>query len=173
MSIVPGEKSLNVRSGETGGQEQVTKEESGTVPNITEFAPLINFTIGSFERLEILMAQIVSDFHDKIRAKLEMQKTQEEMLETILVESLLESIDELRIVLINFVLREYNGPFFSNPANVKWFAKIVTKLAAAFNDFEAGKIGYANLINILSNIRSELRGFLYKAVGTKPPIPPS
>jgi len=89
------------------------------------------------------------------------------MLETMQIESLLESIDELRIVLINLIWREYNGPFFSNPANVKWFAKIVTKLAAAFNDFEAGKIGYANLISILSNIRSELRGFLYKAVGAK------
>jgi len=167
MSIVPDEKSLNVRSGEAGGQGQVTKEESGVAPNLTEFAPLINFATGSFERLNTMMAQILSDLHDKIRAKLEMQKTQEEMLETILVESLLESIDELRIVLINLILREYNGPFFSNPANVKWFAKIVTKLAAAFNDFEAGKIGYANLISILSNIRSELRGFLYKAVGAK------
>ncbi len=119
------------------------------------------------------MAQILSDFHDKIRAKLEMQKAQEERLETIMVASLLESIDELRIVLINLIWREYNEPSFNNPANVKWFAKIVTKLAAAFNDFEAGKIGYANLINILSIIRSELRGFLYKAVGTKPLVPPS
>jgi len=167
MSIVPDEKSLNVRSGEAGGQGQVTKEESGVAPNLTEFAPLITFVTGSFERLNTMMAQILSDFHDKIRAKLEAQKTQEEMLETMLTESLLESIDELRIVLINLIWREYNGPFFSNPANVKWFAKIVTKLAATFNDFEAGKIGYANLISILSNIRSELRGFLYKAVGAK------
>ena len=167
MSTVPDEKGLNTQTVGASGQGQITKEESGTVPNITEFAPLINFTTGSFEMLEILMAQIVSDFHNKIRAKLEMQKTQEEMLEAILVESLLESIDELRIVLFNFIWREYNEPFFNNPANVKWFAKIVTKLAAAFNDFEAGKIDYANLINILSNIRSELRGFLYKAVETK------
>jgi len=167
MSIVPDEKSLNVRSGEAGGQGQVTKEESGVAPNLTEFAPLITFVTGSFERLNTMMAQILSDFHDKIRAKQEAQKTYEEMLETMQIESLLESIDELRIVLINLIWREYNGPFFSNPANVKWFAKIVTKLAAAFNDFEAGKIGYANLISILSNIRSELRGFLYKAVGAK------
>jgi len=167
MSIVPDEKSLNVRSGEAGGQGQVTKEESGVAPNLTEFAPLITFVTGSFERLNTMMAQILSDFHDKIRIKQEAQKTYEEMLETMQIESLLESIDELRIVLINLIWREYNGPFFSNPANVKWFAKIVTKLAATFNDFEAGKIGYANLISILSNIRSELRGFLYKAVGAK------
>ena len=173
MSTVQDEKGLNAQTVGAGGQGQITKKESGVVPNLTEFAPLIDFATGSFERLNSFMAQILSDFHDKIRDKLEMQKTQEEMLETILVESLLESIDELRIVLINLVWREYNEPFFNDPANAKWFAKIVTKLAAAFNDFEAGKIGYANLINILSNIRSELRGFLYKAVGTKPPIPPS
>jgi len=167
VSTVQDEKGMNAQTGGVGGQGQAVKEESGVAPNLTEFAPLINFATGSFERLNTMMAQILSDFHDKIRAKLEAQKTQEEMLETILVESLLESIDELRIVLINLILREYNGPFFSNPANVKWFAKIVTKLAAAFNDFEAGKIGYANLISILSNIRSELRGFLYKAVGAK------
>jgi hypothetical protein len=167
MSTVPDEKGLNTQTVGAGGQGQITKEESGAVPNLTEFAPLIVFTTGSFERLNTLMAQILSDFLDKIRAKLEMQKTQEERLETTLVASLLESIDELRIVLINLIWREYNESFFNNPANVKWFAKIVTKLAAAFNDFEAGKIGYANLINILSNIRSELRGFLYKAVGTK------
>jgi len=164
---VQDEKGLNAQTGGAGGQGQAVKEESGVVPNLTEFAPLIDFTTGSFERLNSLMAQILSDFHDKIWAKQEMQKAQEERLETILVASLLESIDELRIVLINLIWREYNEPFFSNPANVKWFAKIVTKLAAAFNDFEAGKIGYANLINILSIIRGELRGFLYKAVGTK------
>jgi len=167
VSTVQDEKGMNAQTGGVGGQGQAVKEESGVAPNLTEFAPLINFATGSFERLNTMMAQILSDFHDKIRAKLEAQKTQEEMLETMLTESLLESIDELRIVLINLILREYNGPFFSNPANVKWFAKIVTKLAAAFNDFEAGKIGYANLISILSNIRSELRGFLYKAVGAK------
>jgi len=167
MSIVPDEKSLNVRSDEAGGQGQVTKEESGVAPNLTEFAPLITFVTGSFERLNTMMAQILSDFHDKIRAKQEAQKTYEEMLETMQIKSLLESIDELRIVLINLIWREYNGPFFSNPANVKWFAKIVTELATAFNDLEAGKIGYVNLIYILSNIRSELRGFLYKAVGAK------
>ncbi len=108
MSTVPDEKGLNTQTVGAGGQGQITKEESGAVPNITEFAPLIDFTTGSFERLNSLMAQILSDFHDKIRAKLEMQKTQEEMLETILVESLLESIDELRIVLINLIWREYN-----------------------------------------------------------------
>jgi hypothetical protein len=166
VSTVPDEKGLNTQTVGAGGQGQAVKEESGAVPNITEFAPLIDFATGSFERLEILMAQILSDFRDKIRAKQEMPKTQEEMLETILVASLLESIDELRIVL-NLTWRGYNESFFNNPASVKWFAKIVTKLAATFNDFEAGKIGYANLINILSNIRSELRGFLYKAVGTK------
>mgnify|MGYP001772478618 CR=1 FL=1 len=167
MSTVPEEKGLNALTGGTGGQGQAVKEESGAAPNLTEFAPLISFATGSFERLNTMMAQILSDFHDKIRAKLEAQKTQEEMLETILVESLLESIDELRIVIINLIWREDNEPFFNNPANVKLFAKIVTNLAAAFNDFEVGKVGYANLISILSNIRHELRGFLYKAVRTK------
>jgi len=167
VSTVQDEKGMNTQTGGVGGQGQAVKEESGVAPNLTEFAPLITFVTGSFERLNTMMAQILSDFHDKIRAKQEAQKTYEEMLETMQIKSLLESIDELRIVLINLIWREYNGSFFSNPANVKWFAKIVTELATAFNDLEAGKIGYVNLIYILSNIRSELRGFLYKAVGAK------
>ena len=170
MPAVQDEKGLNAQTGGAGGQGQAVKVESGVAPNLTEFAPLIDFATGSFERLNTMMAQILSDFHDKIRTKQEAQKTQEERYDIMWVVSLLESIDELRIVLINLIWREYNESFFNNPANVKWFAKIVTKLAVTFNNFERGKVDYIDLVATLIDIRSELQKFLFKAIGAKPLI---
>ena len=173
MSTVQDEKGLNAQTGGAGGQVQAVKEESGVVPNITEFAPLIDFATGSFLRLNNLMAQILIDFRAENEAKLEAQKAQEELDDIMWVQSLLGSIDILRDTLLNLFWREYNESFFNNPANVKWFAKIVTKLAIAFNKFEMGKVDYTDLATTLFNISLELQKFLLKAIGAKPLIPPS
>jgi hypothetical protein len=167
---VQDEKGLNAQTGGAGGQGQATKEESGVAPNLTEFAPLIDFTTGSFRRLNGLMSQILIDFRAENKAKLEAQKAQEERDDIMWVESLLGSIDELRKILIELVWREYNESFFNNPANVKWFATIVTKLAIIFNNFEMGKVDYTDLIITLENIRFELQRFFLKAIGAKPLI---
>ena len=170
MSAVQDEKSMNAQTGGAGGQGQTVKEESEVAPNLTEFAPLIDFTIGSFRRLNSLMSQILIDFRAENKAKLETQKTQEERDDIMWVESLLGSIDELHKILIELVWREYNESFFNNPANVKWFATIVTKLAIIFNNFEMGKVDYTDLIITLENIRFELQRFFLKAIGAKPLI---
>jgi hypothetical protein len=161
---VQDEKSLNTQTGGAGGQGQTTKEESGVAPNLTEFAPLIDFATGSFERLNSLMAKILSDFHDENRAKLEMQKTQEERRITMQVETLLGAMGELYAIFTNLIWRKCNEPFFNDPASVRWFAKIVTKLAATFNNFEAGKVDYDNLPDVLDDIRLELQKFLFTAI---------
>jgi len=173
MSTVQDEKGLNAQAGEAGGQGQITKEESWAVPNITEFAPLIDYATGSFLRLNNVMAHILIDFRAENKAKLETQKTQEELDDIMRVQSLLGSIDMLRDTLLNLFWREYNESFFNNPANLKWFAKIVTKLAIAFNKFEMGKVDYTDLATTLFNISLELQKFLLKAIGAKPLIPPS
>lgn len=170
VSTAPDEKGLNAQAGGVGGQGQAVKEESGVAPNLTKFAPLIDFTTGSFRRLCDMMSLILIDFHDKNRTKLEMQKTQEERHDTMWAESLLGSIDEMRQILIELIWREYNESFFNNPANVKWFASIVTKLAITFNNFEMGKVDYTDLIIALDDIRYELQKFLLKAIGAKPLI---
>ena len=173
MSAVQDEKGLNAQTGGAGGQGQAVKEESGVAPNLTEFAPLIDFATGSFLRLNSFMAQILIDFHAENKTKLEAQKTQEERDYIMWIESLLGSIDVLRDTLLSLIWRGYNEPFFNNPANVKWFAKIVTKLAITFNNFEAGKVDYTDVVVALINIRSDLQKFLFKAIGAKPLIPPS
>jgi len=173
VSTAQDEKGLNAQTGGAGGQVQAVKEESGVVPNITEFAPLIDFATGSFLRLNNLMAQILIDFRAENEAKLEAQKAQEELDDIMWVQSLLGSIDILRDTLLNLFWREYNESFFNNPANVKWFARIVTKLAIAFNKFERGKADYIDLVVTLRDIRLELQKFLFKAIGAKPLIPPS
>jgi len=173
MSTVPDEKGLNTQTGGAGGQGQTVKEESGVAPSLTEFTPLIDFATGSFMRLNGFMAQILIDFRAENKAKLEAQKAQEELDDIMWVESLLGSIDVLRDTLLNLFWREYNEPFFNNPANVKWFAKIVTKLAIIFNNFESGKADYIDLVVTLRDIRLELQEFLFKAIGAKPLVPPS
>ena len=173
MSTVQDEKGLNAQTGGVGGQGQAVKEESGVVPNLTEFAPLIEFATGSFLRLNNFMARILIDFLAENEAKLKMQKAQEELDDIMRVQSLLGSIDMLRDTLLNLFWREYNESFFNNPANVKWFAKIVTKLAIVFNKFEMGKVDYTDLATTLFNISLELQKFLLKAIGAKPLIPPS
>jgi len=170
VSAAQDEKSMNAQTGGAGGQGQTVKEESGVAPNLTEFAPLIDFTTGSFRRLNSLVSQIIIDFRAENKAKLETQKTQEERDDIMWVESLLGSIDELHKILIELVWREYNESFFNNPANVKWFATIVTKLAIIFNNFEMGKVDYTDLIITLENIRFELQRFFLKAIGAKPLI---
>jgi len=173
MSTVSDEKGLNAQTGGAGGQEQATKEESGVAPSLTEFAPLIDYVTGSFMRLNSLMAEILIDFRVENKAKLEMQKTQEERDYIMWVESRLGSIDVLRDTLLSLVWREYNESFFNNPANIKWFAKIVTKLAITFNNFERGKVDYTDLVVTLFDISLELQKFLFKAIGAKPLISPS
>jgi len=173
VSTVQDEKGLNAQTGGVGGQGQAVKEESGVVPNITEFAPLVDYATSSFLRLNNLMAQILIDFRAENEAKLEAQKAQEELDDIMWVQSLLGSIDILRDTLLNLFWREYNESFFNNPANVKWFARIVTKLAIAFNKFESGKADYIDLVVTLRDIRLELQKFLFKAIGAKPLIPPS
>jgi len=170
---VQDEKGLNAQAGGAGGQGQAVKEESGVAPNLTEFAPLIEFATGSFLRLNNFMARILIDFLAENEAKLKTQKAQEELDDIMRVQSLLGSIDMLRDTLLNLFWREYNESFFNNPANVKWFAKIVTKLAIAFNKFEMGKVDYTDLATTLFNISLELQKFLLKAIGAKPLIPPS
>ena len=172
MSTVPDEKGLNAQTGGAGGQEQATKEESEVVPDLTEFTPILDFTTSSFRRLNYLMSQILIEFHDKNRAKLEAQKTQEERHDTMWAESLLGSLDELHRIFTDLIWRDYNEPFFSDPANVKWFAKIVTKLAVVYNGFEMGKVDYDNLIITLDRIRYELHKFLLKAIGAKQLLSP-
>lgn len=167
------EKGLNAQTAGAGGQGQTTKEESGVASSLTKFAPLIDFATGSFDRLNGLMAQIIVDFRAENEAKLEAQKTQGELDDIMWAESLLGSIDELRDTLLSLAWREYNESFFNNPANVKWFAKIVTELAITFNDFERGKADYTDVVVALINIRDELQKFLFKAIGAKPLIPPS
>jgi len=173
VSTVQDEKGLNAQAGGVGGQGQITKEESGAIPNITEFAPLVDYATSSFLRLNNFMAHILIDFRAENKAMLETQKTQEELDDIMRVQSLLGSIDMLRDTLLNLFWREYNESFFNNPANVKWFAKIVTKLAIAFNKFEMGKVDYTDLATTLFNISLELQKFLLKAIGAKPLIPPS
>jgi len=173
VSTVQDEKGLNAQTGGVGGQGQAVKEESGVAPSLTEFTPLIDFATGSFWRLSSLMAQILIDFRAKNKAKLEAQKAQEELDDIMWVQSLLGSIDVLRDTLLNLFWREYNESFFNNPANVKWFARIVTKLAITFNNFERGKADYTDLVVTLMDIRLELQKFLFKAIGAKPLIPPS
>ena len=173
MSTVPDEKGLNVQATGTGGQGQAVKEESGVAPSLTEFAPLIEFATGSFLRLNDVMAQILIDFRAENEAKLEAQKAQEELDDIMWVQSLLGSIDILRDTLLNLFWREYNESFFNNPANLKRFAKIVTKLAIIFNKFESGKADYIDVVITLRDIRLELQEFLFKVIGAKPLIPPS
>jgi len=170
---VQDEKGSNAQTGGAGGQGQAVKEESGVVPNLTGFAPLIDYATSSFMRLNSFMGDILIDFRAENEAKLETQKTQEELDDIMWVQSLLGSIDVLRDTLLNLVWREYNEPFFNNPANVKWFAKIVIKLAIAFNNFERGKADYIDLVVDLRDIRLELQEFLFKAIGAKPLVPPS
>ena len=167
------EKGSNAQTGGAGGQGQAVKEESGVAPSLTEFTPLIDFATGSFLRLNNLMAQILIDFRAENEAKLEAQKAQEELDDIMWVQSLLGSIDILRDTLLNLFWREYNEPFFNNPANIKWFAKIVTKLAITFNNFERGKADYIDLVITLRDLRLELQKFLFKIIGAKPLIPPS